>query len=303
MRTIDERPLWFTVPGAPRWVPALWLGWMLGAPLVGGALLGAYGPAGALVVVGAIGWMLARRLPAPRESLCRYHLDDVELTAMGPGRRVRRLPWSAIDTLTQERRVLRLEGDGATIRLPLRPLVESAAWGAVLARTVPALAGEMWALLEEGEPVRLAPSLDPPTSGLFWWAWAPATLTALAAAGGAGLGLLAALALAERAVALVRTRARAVALHRGGAGVRRRLWATIVSWPRLEVVRVPDGLLLTSHGRTCGLVRCGLPNFWAAAPVIEMRAHLGPRAGATVHFRVRVAADGPAVVGEVESSG
>jgi len=211
------------------------------------------------------------------------------------------LPWSAVTTLTQERHALRLDGDGVAIRLPLRRLVAANAWGAVLARVVPALADEMWALLEEGEQVELAPPLEPETRLLAWWAYTPAVLACLGGAGGAGLRVGLAVAVAERCAALVRSHARTVALHRGGAGLRVRLWRFLVSWTRVEVLRVPNGLLLATRGRRYGVVTSELPNFWAAAGVIAMKAHLGARTDALVHFRVQMAEDGPAVVGEVES--
>jgi len=193
-----------------------------------------------------------------------------------------------------------VEGEGIVIRLPLGPVIESGAWGHVLAHVVPALADEMWAQIEDGEQVELAPGLDPATGPLAWWAWLPALGACLAASGVAGAGVVLALVVFERGAALLRARVRAVALHRAGAGFRFRLWRFLVAWPRIDVLRVPGGLVLGVHGRTCNLTASGLPNFWAAAPVIEMKAHLGPRTGATVHFRVRLAEDGPAVVGEVE---
>jgi hypothetical protein len=62
----------------------------------------------------------------------------------------------------------------------------------------------------------------------------------------------------------------------------------------------PHGLLVGPTEGECGLVATSLPNFWAAAPVIETKTRLGPGPGATVHFRVRLAEGRLAVVGEVE---
>jgi hypothetical protein len=295
--------LWVTVRGASGVVPILWLAWCAALTFVAPTFVDRLGPAGVAVLGLAGGWAFARWCPVPVEWLRRYHLDDQEVTAMGPGRRVRRLPWGIVSAITQDRRTLRLEGDDVAIRLPLRPLVASGAWGVVLSRVVPQLAEEMWSLLEEGEQVRLTPTVEPSTRALAWWAYAPVLAACVAAPGGIGLHVVLALAVVERLAVFVWTRVRAVALHRAGAAVRSRLWRLVVAWPRLEVERTPNGLLLGTHGRPCGLVGSGLPNFWAAAPVIEMKAQLGARAGATVHFRVRLAEDGPAVVGEVESSG
>jgi len=62
------------------------------------------------------------------------------------------------------------------------------------------------------------------------------------------------------------------------------------------------GLVVGAVDGTSGRITKLLPNFWVAAPVIEMKARLGPHSGALVHFRVRVAEGGLSVVGEVEPS-
>src|SRR5205085_7782195 len=117
------------------------------------ALVAYVGAAGVVLAVVGLGWLIGTRIAAPLEWLRRYHLDDVELTAMGPGTRVRRIPWSRVHTLTQERRTLRVAGDGQMMRVPLAPVVRGGAWGAVVARVIPELADELWALLEDGEQV------------------------------------------------------------------------------------------------------------------------------------------------------
>jgi hypothetical protein len=71
------------------------------------------------------------------------------------------------------------------------------------------------------------------------------------------------------------------------------------AWPRAEVVHGPHGLVVGTQGGS-GRVPRALPNFWAAAAVIQMKAQLGLRANAAVHFRVRLDEDGFAVVGEEE---
>jgi DNA-binding transcriptional LysR family regulator len=108
-----------------------------------------------------------------------------------------------------------------------------------------------------------------------------------------------ALALAERVVAFFCRRAGAVTLDRAGLTLRRRGRQVLVPWDQAEVVRAPQGLFVAVPGGACGLVASRLPNFWAAAPVIETRARLGPHS-APVHFRVRVAGGALAVVGEIE---
>src|SRR5512132_3838127 len=88
--------LWVTVPGASRMLAVVWLAWMsvvlLAAPVAAARL----GPAGTIVVVLAAGLLFAAEAPAPWAALRRYHLDDVEAVAMGPGRQVLRLPWTAV---------------------------------------------------------------------------------------------------------------------------------------------------------------------------------------------------------------
>lgn len=298
--TNGERALWLTLRGASAAVPLGWLVWLAVMAVVGPRLAGVLGPAGAVLLVLAAGWVVARRVPSPREWLRTYHLDDDEITVMGPGPRVVRLPWPQVTTLTQEPRAVRLEGEGTVVRLPLQALVETGAWGAVLARVVPTLAEEAWMLLDQGEEVRLHPPVEPPTRLLVWWAYLPALFACVAGAGTAGLHVAFSVAVLERAVSLLLAWIGTVTLHRAGVAFRTPLRAVRVAWPRLIVLRAGRGLLLeTQRGRT-GFLRASLPNFWAAAPVIEIKAQLGPRVVATVHFWVRQEVDGPAVVGEIE---
>jgi hypothetical protein len=274
-----------------------WLAWVLGVALgsvVATHWLGAWGAA--LAVLGT-GWLLARQLPVPGEWWRWYHLDDLELTAVGPGHVVRRLPWNAIERLTQERTTVRLEAPGMTIALPLDAVVRSEAWDAILARVVPGLAGSMWARLEDGEEVRLRPPVEPRPETLLWWAWLPGVV---ACATGASGPAVVALVAAERLLAWLRARRGTVALHRRCVDVRAGLRRLLVTWQRAEMVRAPHGLLVGEQDGGCGLVATSLPNFWAVVPVIETKVALAPGADATVHFRVRRADGRLAVVGEVE---
>jgi hypothetical protein len=294
-----DRTLWLTVRGASPVVPLLWLA-VTAAAFAAPALAAAFGPVGAVVPFLALGWALARRLPVPAEGHRRYHLDDVEVTAIGPRRAVRRVRWSAVESVTQERGSLTLAGAGTTLALPLAAIVRAGVWPAVLARIVPGLAEEMWTLLDEGEEVRLGAPVDPPLRALAWWAYAPAAIATAGTGDPAVLALAAGLAVAERAVALARARARRVRVHRAGLALRRRLWGFFVPWPRADVVRGAGGLLVTDADGGSAAISAGVRNFWAAAPVIELRAHLGPSPAATVTFRVRVAEGRLAVIGEVE---
>jgi hypothetical protein len=289
--TSVERPLWLTVPGASTAVLALWVPW-LAVAAAAPTLLGAYlGAAGAALVVVTIGWLLACRAPAPGEALRRYHLDEAEVVAMGPGSRVRRLPWSQVATLTEARHALVLEGGGMRLRLPLAAPVRSA----LLARVAAELAAEQWALLDEGETLRFGASTEPAPRALVWWVYVPALIAALAGLGGAGFAVALSLALAERAIAFLRCRAGRVTLDRGGV----RLGRLAVPWSDAEVSRARAGLLVGTRGGASSLVPIRLANFWAAVPVIETKAQLGPYS-ASVRFRVRRGDHGLALVGEVE---
>lgn len=302
MGTALDRALWLTLPGASRSVVLGWLVALAATALATPWLLGGLGPAGSVIAIFAVGWAVARRAASPLEPFRRYHLDDLEVTAMGPGGQVRRLAWAAVETITQSRRALRLEGAGATITLPLLPLVARGVWGAVLARVVPALADELWALMDEGEDVRLAPRPEPGGMRLGWWAVAPALLACALGAGATGLLVTGAVLAAERLLAHGWARARCVIVHRGGTLLRNGMRSVLIDWPRAEVERYPDGLRIGLPEGPCGLLGPGLPNYWAAAPVIELRAQLGPTPVANVSFRVRLDEGQLAVVGEVDPS-
>ncbi|TMA39051.1 MAG: hypothetical protein E6J79_04640 [Deltaproteobacteria bacterium] len=301
MSTNVEQALWLTVPGARRRVALGWLSW-LGLALCGGPLVVAtLGPAGAAIALLAVGWLLARSLPAPVECFRHYHLDDSEVTAMGPGAKVRRLAWDRVETVTQRGRTLVLVGDGIRIAVPFRTLAETTLWSAALARVVPELATETWERLEDGEEVRLAPALEPAWGALAWWAWAPAAVAAVVVAGASALAVGAGLALAERAVALRVAHARRVRLDRAGIAVRAGRRGRVIPWSRVEVARVEHGISVTERDGTGTVIRAGLRNFWIALPVIELRATLAPHCPPRVTFRARCANGGLAVVGEVDT--
>ncbi|HYR96274.1 MAG TPA: hypothetical protein VEM57_06020 [Candidatus Binatus sp.] len=287
--------LWLTLPGTPPVVAVAWVVWV-GAAAAGAPVLATFlGPAGTVLAVLVLGWLAARRAPAPTECLRRYHLDDAEVTALGPGRTVHRLPWSAILTLTEERGTVVLAGSRLSLSLPR----DAAGWSALLTRVVAGLAEEMWGLVEDGEEVRLEPRVAPGALALLWWAWLPALLACAGGAGARGAALAFGFALAERGVAFLRCGAGAVALGPAGLTLRTRGRRVVIPWADAEVVRAPQGLFVAVPGGACGLVPRGLPNFSAVAAVIETKARLGP-CPAIVHFRVRVADGELAIVGEVE---
>jgi hypothetical protein len=294
----NDRPLWLLVRGASFLVVAAWLAWTAAALAAAPTLVGALGAAGGILPVCAAGWLLARHVPVPADWLRRYHVDDAEVSVLGPGRRVRRLPWEQVNTVTQERGALRLDGGGLRVALPLAPVLHAAAFASLLARVVPALADAMWTRLDDGEEVRLAARADPRLAALAWWCFVPALGACLA--GGASAETALALALVERAVAAVRAHLRSVSLHRTGVALRGGLGGRFVSWRQAEVVRAAEGLVVGGEGDAGGLVATRLPNFWAAAPVIETRAQLAPGMDRTVTFRVRVAEGRLAVVGEID---
>src|SRR5213083_2794502 len=267
-----ERPLWLTVAGASAVLPLGWVAWLALAALAPSLLAAYLGSAGAMLAVVTVGWLLARSAPEPSEA-------------------VRRLPWSQVVTLTEARHALVLEGGGRRLRLPLAAPVRSA----LLGRVAAGLAAELWALLDEGETVRLGPPTDPLPRALAWWVYAPALAAWLAGAGTAGLAVAFVVALVERGVAGLRRRAGSVTLEGGGV----RLGRVVVPWSDAEVRRTEGGLLVGARGGACVLVPTRVANFWAAMPVIETKAQLGPYS-ATVRFRVRQGDRGLALVGEVE---
>jgi hypothetical protein len=302
MTTLDStpRPLWLTFRGASGDLVAAWIVWTAAAVVAGLALVGVAGPGGAAVGILTAGWLVARRARAPIEWLRRYHLDDLEVMALGPWRRIQRLTWAQVEHVTQERHALVLSASSGSVALPLKPLLATSAWAPVLAQVVPSLAGEMWERLDDGA-VRLVPHADPPTSGLIWWAYVPAALACAAGLGTAGLAVAATLAAAERALAWLVGRARQCVLHPAGIDVRGRRGRIFVPWAQALVTPEEGGLGVGVPGRDPGFVSTAAPSFWAAAAVIELRAQLGPYYAADVHFRVRYENGGVSVVGEIES--
>src|SRR3989442_589591 len=286
-----ERPLWLTVPGASAAVLLGWVVWLILAALAPALVAASLGPAGAMLAVVTLGWGLARRAPGPGAALRRYHLDEAEVIALGPGTAVRRLPWSEVVTLTETRHALVLEGRGTRLRLPLAAAVRSA----LLDRVAAGLAAELWALLDEGETVRLGPATDPLPRALAWWVYVPVLAAGLAGAGTAGLAAALVVVLVERAGAGFRRRVSSVTLDRGGV----RLGRVVVPWSDAEGRHAEGGLQVGARGGACVLVPTRIANFWAAVPGIETKAQLGPYS-ATVRFRVRRGDRGLALVGEVE---
>ncbi|HLK12435.1 MAG TPA: hypothetical protein VKW76_13745 [Candidatus Binatia bacterium] len=300
MAATRERPLWFTTRGASPWVVVGWLALLVAAAGAGAVGAGPLGPAGPVLAVAAVGWALARALPAPPACLRRYHLDDAEVTAFAPRRGVRRLPWSQVRTVVQDRHALRLRGPGFAAALPLGPLFADDVWFAALERVVPDLAGDLWTRLEDGV-VPLRPEIEPAARALGWWAYAPAALAALAG-GVQGVAVLLAVALAERLAALALRAQRTVTLHPGGIAFREGR-GLFVPWARAQVSPTPRGLRVECDEGGAGVVSIRVPNFWAAAAVIQLRAQVGPDCPAEVHFRLRLANGGLAVVGEFDAQG
>lgn len=296
----SQTPLWVTLRGAPVRLVAQWLAWTAAALAAAAAVDGALGPGGLVVGVLAGGWWLARRRGTPLDWTRRYHLDDVEVLALGPWRRVQRITWAQVEHVTQERHALVLSGAGRQIALPLAPLLATAAWGPVLARVVPALAAELWERLEVSA-VRLVPHADPPGASLVWWSYVPAALVCALTRDPAAILIAAGLVASERAGAWLVGRARACVLQPAGIVARGRRGRVFVPWMHALVTPAEGGLGVSMPGHEAGLVPTAAPSFWAAAAVIELRAQLGPHPAADVSFRVRFENGGIAVVGEVES--
>lgn len=298
--TVPASSLWLTLPAPARSAALAWLAWTAAAALAGRFLVPAAGPLGVALAVVVAGIWLARRLPAPDECLCRHHLDDAEITRLGPGRSVARLEWSEIASCAQGRHALVVRGGGRRMALPLPVLIERAGWAAVLSRVVPGRAEALWQALDGGAVV-LVPAVDPPLARIAAWCWGPAIAVTIGA-GDPNVALLAGtLAALERAVVHVRRRLRTVVLQPGGVVVAGSHGRFFAPWDGLTVEPAADGLTVRSP-RGTGLVPADIEDFWAAAAVIELHAQLGYRQPDVVRFRVHVDGTEIAVVGEVEAA-
>jgi hypothetical protein len=292
--------LWLTLPAAPRSVLAGWLAWTLAAGLLAPALLDRVGAAGVAVAIAAGAAWLARRLPTPLACFRWHHVDDLEVTRLGPGRAVRRLPWTAVARCAQAHDTLTVVGDGTRMTLPLRPLVEAASWGPVLARVVPERAEALWRALDGGA-VMLAPAPAPATARVAAWWWLPVLAAALAA-GDAVIALVGmGLAVAERALVFARRRLRTVVLQPGGVVVPGNHGRFFAPWDGIATAPVAEGLEVRS-ARGTGIVPAEVDDFWAAAAVIELHAQTGFLQPDLVRFRVHVDGAEIAVVGEIEAA-
>jgi hypothetical protein len=300
MRESGESNLWLTFRGAIPSLGVAWLTWVIGAPLLALLCGDAVGMAGALVPIVAAGWLLARHLPSPVDCLRRFHLDDGELTVMGPGRLVRRISWTDVEGLTQDRQCLTLRGAGPTMRVPLAGLRTARAWGTVMVRVVPSVAAQLWTRLESGA-LTLRPALDPPTPSVAWWVWLPLALSALALNRLEAILVVVGFAAGERALAWGLARTGTVTVTERGIELFGRRGRDLVPWGEAVVTPSVEGLGVGRPGREPGLLSTMAADFWAAAPVIELRAQLGPDCPSEVCFRARIEAEGLAVVGEIEA--
>jgi hypothetical protein len=289
------------VRGGPAVGLAVWGVWVVLALLGTAVALPTVGPAGAVLGVSCLGWLLARAYGLPVEVLRRFHLDDDELIVWGLGQPVHRLPWSTVTTVTQTPQHLILTAPSVECVLPLAQLYRSDAWFAVLRRVVPQVAAELWARLEDSV-IELSPDPEPSTRALLWWVYGPVLVGAMVATGLDGLAVALAVAIAERALMLLRTRRQTVTLHPAGVMLGYRRASDFASWSLAEAVPVVGGLRLMVGGRHAGLIPSTAPNFWAAAAVIQLRAKLRDEKPPHVYFRLRYANGGLAVVGEIEAA-
>jgi hypothetical protein len=296
MRPTHHTSLWLTLRGASFGVAVGWVLWAAGAALVATAASQLLGPAGPIIGVLAVGWVFARGLPPPLECLRRYHLDDDELIVAGPGRSVRRLRWTDVEVVTALRRVVRVEGRSTCVSLPRAPLFGGRAMVPVLRRVMPTAAEALWTCLDE-RVIQLIPDAEPPLHALAWWAYIPAVLAAAMVSSVLALVTALALACAERGLALARARRRAVTLHPAGVAVA----GVFAPWAGAATTPWPGGLRVVVPALAATLVSETVPNFWAAAAVIQLRALVGPLRPVEVSFRLHAEGDELALVGEVES--
>lgn len=296
-----ERALWLDVRGGTGMSLTVWTAWVL-LSLLGAALAVPFvGPGGATLGVLALGWLFARAYGLPVEVLRRFHVDDDELIVWGLGGHVQRLPWSAVTTVTQSGHHLFLTAPTVECALPLAELYQHEAWFPILRRVVPQVAAELWARLEDSV-IELVPDPEPSHLALVWWAYGPALVAAVIATGWEGFTVGVGVAAAERAVNLLRMRRQTVTLHPAGVMLGSSRASDFASWSHAEATPVIGGLRLSIGGRRAGLIPASAPNFWAAAAVIQLRAKLRDEKPANVHFRLRYANGGLAVVGEIEAA-
>lgn len=296
----SEEPLWLTFRGGPAIGLAVWAVWVLLALVGASVALPFVGGGGAMLGVLTCGWLFAHAYGVPVEWFRRFHLDDDELIVWGLGRQVQRLPWSSVTTVTQTPHHLMITGPSGSCVLPLAQLYRNEAWFAVLRRVVPHVASELWARLEDSV-IELSPDPEPRTWALVWWAYGPALVACAIATGTTGLAVGTAIALGERLITALRIRRATVTLHPSGVMVGSRRATDFASWNLAEAVPVVGGLRLSVAGRRTGTIPSSAPNFWAAAAVIQLRAKLRDDKPSQVHFRLRYANGGLAVVGEIEA--
>lgn len=296
MTARSDSPLWITFRGARARLGIAWFAWVGTATVLGWV---ADGSATAVAVVAfLLGRVVAGRLPEPTACLRRFHLDDDELVVLGPGRRVRRLAWSAVESVERDRCALAVRGR-RRVRIPLDALRRAGGWTPLLLRVVPQVAQHLWARIERG-PVRLRPVVTPSANPFAWWAVVP-----MAGAVAAGTPLrtwpyLVAVVLAERAFAWLAASGRGIRLEWQGIAVGPSRHE-VVPWQELAVVHGAGGMGLAPRRGEPRVVPETLRDYWAAAAVIELRARLGTGTPADVHFRARIDRGTLAVVGEIDA--
>lgn len=295
----QRAPLWVGIRGASAAFAVSWVAWVALAGALAAPLATVLGGGGVVVSILTLGWLLARRLPDPLSALRRHHVDDVEVVAIGPGRRVRRLAWDECRGYAATAFGVRLEGPGGAIVLPMPARHREAIWRALLARVVPRRADALWLLHEHGA-VRLAPALEPTAAALASWAWAPAAAVVVVASSPTTAALALALAATQCLVARARSEWRSVVLQPSGLVLPGEHRRRFIAWDEMHTEIGPHGLEV--HGPAgAALVPPDVPDFMAVAAVIRLRADLGFAAAEHVSFRVAVDGAGLAVVGEVES--
>lgn len=297
MTARGDSPLWITFRGAGAGLAVVWSAWIGAAVGLAAMAAGDFAAAVAAVFF-LLGVPLARRLPEPTACLRRFHLDDGELVVLGPGRRVRRLAWGAVESVEREGCALAVRG-GRRVRIPLEALRRAGAWTPLLLRVVPQVAQRLWARLERG-PVRLRAAVVPAAGPVVWWGVLPMAGAAVAGAPPRTWALLAGIVVVERVVSWLAASGRGIRLEwRGLAlGAPR---GDVVPWHELAVVHGTHGMGIAPRRGEPRVVPETLRDYWAAAAVIELRARLGADAPAEVYFRARVDGGALAVVGEVEA--
>jgi hypothetical protein len=294
MATSAGGVLWVTVPGATRAPLLAWAAWLVFAAVGAPLLAERIGPAGAAILVVGAGWIFARRIPPPIERLRHYHLDDTEVTVIGPGGRVLRHRGVRRRASPGPRRSpCTVRGCGSRSRCCL---VGRGIWAPVLARMVPRGRGPLGAARRA--KVDLVPGGRLARARVL--AWGPAAVAACSASGPWGSPSPSRSRSSARGGARPRAHRRGHAPACGPRAAKRPPRRVRLLAARRGDARRVHGLLFGPSDGRCG--RVGRRSRTLRRGARRSARSFRDAHHAHVSFRARIAEGRLAVVGEVEPS-